>query len=326
LRTAHRFAPIVDWSPEGRRALLERDRLLIRELLDLAFTEFACVEPIPWRELGFRGDDPVQEAVDWCLERFASSKPLDPSKLSVALRSYRLFTQPRWWLCQKLTTQGYHGSMTRGRRLVSLPVEEIATEEREEDDGGPRDGELAAVVAALAATLTKLHQKTCAELVAYWFDATEVLRRALGDERGQAALPDRAPKAASFHRFDAMFRFWQLHEPATIGATFARVLESAMFAPCPNEPPFRVPDGEVARKLNDGSGPREIGQARKAACAKVVAEFWRRYRSALPDSFAERVDQTFRRAFLRPTLLHALDIVGHSELPHGCMVETNDAR
>ncbi len=296
--------PITDWSPEGRRVLLASSEPRIRLLLNEAFTRFDEEEPIPWSDFGFRSEFPIPDAVEWCIQRFAADKCLDPAKIPQKVRSFRLFTQARWWLSQKVTARVFATIMARCRPASGEDVEQFPAPERNDES---LDADAESFVEALGATLRSFCARSCADLVAYWFDGTERLRRALGQVESVAA-PDAPPKMQSFHRFDAMFRFWQLHEPVELGHPWRRVFEMTMLTACDNSTPYRVPDRAVSEALGDGDGPREIGRARKKACVKLVIGFVERARANRNPSGPERIAAKFRAAFLKPTLAHALEI------------------
>ncbi len=299
------FTPITDWTLEGRRALVATSEPRMRLLLDDAFTRFDEEEPIPWSDFGFRSESPIPEAVEWCIQRFAASKELDPARIPPNARSFRLFTQTRWWLSQKVTARVFTIIMARRRHAdASEDVEQLATPEADDESLGA-DAE--SFVESLGATLSKFCARSCAGLVAYWFDGTERLRRALGHTES-APLPDAPPKMQSFHRFDAMFRFWQLHEPVELGHPWGRVFEMTMLTACDNSAPYRVPDKAVSEALGNRDGPREIGRARKTACVRLVVGFVERARANGDSSSPERFAAKFRAAFLKPTLAHALEI------------------
>lgn len=299
------YTPITDWSPEGRRALLVSSETRIRILLDGAFTLFNEETPIPWSDFGFRGDDPLAEAVDWCIVRFAADKPVDASKLHRDSRGFRLFTDVSWWLSQKVSTQGLRAIMARARRRATdSSIETLATAEPDDETD---EGDVGEFLDGLGRTLANLRTRTCADLVAYWLDATERLRRGLG-HTSAAPVPDALPSKQSLHRFDAMFRFWQLHDPRELGQPWQRVFDMTMLTACDNSPPYRVPDRAVSAVLGNGDGPREIGRARKTACVGLVALFVGQAKQASKETSTERWAAQFRAAFLKPTLAHALEI------------------
>jgi hypothetical protein len=118
-----------------------------------------------------------------------------------------------------------------------------------------------------------------------------------------------------------MFRFWQLHEPQDPGQPWLRVFEMTMLAACDNSPPYRVPDREVSAALGNGDGPREVGRARKTACARLVRMFAEQALAATRDSVSDRWMAAFRAAFLKPTLAHALEIQDHADAPGKALKE-----
>ena len=315
------LTPITDWSPEGR--LVTASDPMMRLLLDEAFTRFDEEDPIPWKDFGFRSDDPIPEAVDWCVQRFAGVNELDPALVPPELRSFRLFTQAGWWLSQKVTTQGFLGIMARRRRADGgEDIERIPAPDPADDGHEGDEAAIESFVSGLGATLKAFFRGTCDDLVAYWFDGTKHLRQALGHTLS-APTPDDLPNKQSLYRFDAMFRFWQLHMPGELGAPWRCVLELTMLTACDNAPPYRVPDKVVSQQLRNDDGPREVGRARKTACAKLVVEFAQRRSGEGQPSLSDRLAAEFTRAFLKPTLLHALEIQGHTEIPAGLLKEVS---
>ncbi|TKC96483.1 hypothetical protein [Polyangium fumosum] len=172
MTSAQVYDPIDDWTPEGRRRLVEARGDEIRALLDLAFTDFVETHEVGLSSFGFRGDDPVSEAVEWSMKRFVDAD-IDPAYLHPGSRSLRLFTEARFWLHQKVGREGY------GRLLAAPRSPEVP---REEAHGGEGDGLDPGAVEefgkTLAATLRTLGHRTCADLAGFWLEATRTLRRA----------------------------------------------------------------------------------------------------------------------------------------------------
>lgn len=303
-RNAEDFEAIVDWSPEGRRRLVEERGLEIRLLLDQAFSDYADQRELGW--YGFRDRDPVAEAVEWALERFATIPEVDPAKLARGLRGFGLFVCAKWWLAQKVGKIGYQARS-------ALTISDIRGIEvgAEVDSAAPiLDG----FAQRLSGTLKELRDRTCDDLVGFWLEATEPWRRDWFGWRESAASSvgdGLSSKTRSFRAHDATFRFALLFRDGLVDQSPPHeVVTATMLSPCANEAPYRVPDREVAKVMAARvSGPREVGQLRKAGTAALVlglcALLARR-----PEEPVAHLEWTILRRSISPTTLHALDIEG----------------
>ena len=63
----------------------------------------------------FRDADPVEEAADSCIARFSEGN-MDPLKLHSGSRSWRLFTEVRFWLAQRVGARALPAVMKRATR------------------------------------------------------------------------------------------------------------------------------------------------------------------------------------------------------------------
>lgn len=203
------YDPIEDWSPEGRRRLVETRGDEIRALLDLAFTDFVDSQGVGLSAYGFYQDDPVGEAVEWAMDRFMAAE-LDPSRLHPGSRSFRLFTEARFWLHQKVGRNGY-------ARIQSGSVGAYAQYAKDDEQQGvePESAlaheKVEAFGKRLAITLRTLRHNTCADLVGFWLGATKTLRREWFGWRELGEISKEvsglSKKQRSFYGHDAMFRF-----------------------------------------------------------------------------------------------------------------------
>ncbi len=306
------YDPIDDWTPEGRIRLVAARGDEIRALLDLAFTEFVETHEVGLSSFGFRGDDPVGEAVEWSMKRFVDAD-INPAHLHPGSRSLRLFTEARFWLHQKVGREGY------GRLLAAPRSPEVPREEAHDggEEGGPDLSAIEAFGKTLALTLRTLGQRTCADLIGFWLEATRTLRREWfgwrdrGEVSGKGAALSK--KTRSFYGHDAMFRFLCfLHDlvPPEPEELADRALLLTTLSPCENTPPYRVPDGAVLPLLArlGVQGPREVAHLRKEGakqCMRRCAE--RAFPRALATA-AEMLAAELTRQSLGPTTLHALGI------------------
>lgn len=265
------FEPIADWSPEARRRLVAERGDELRELLDKTFWEFSTTAELA--PFGFRGEDPVDEAVAWCIERFSSDKGVDPGRLWS--RSFELFTQVPWWLSQKVGTNAY-------RRIRA--TQQQPTSSREPADARDAFAPVAAseqaqalrdFKRAVARTLRTLCRRTCPDVVGFWLRGTERLRAHLFRWRGRGQLsgPAAASSAskASKRRADALFRFMVLHQDALAEDESVAAVEVTMLSPCENRAPYRVSDRLAATdpRVMTPTG-RGVAAERKAGCAELL--------------------------------------------------------
>jgi hypothetical protein len=195
--TQEEYPPIEDWSPEARQRLVEEQRDELLWMLDGAFTEF-CTK-MDLHRFGFSGDDPVAEAVQWCLQMFVDpEREIDPEQLQPAQRSQRLFTMPGWWLSQKVGRGVYRRNMNW--RWTRSPGEPTYSGQLQDLERTKR---------RLGMTLRRLHERVCSHLVGFWLAATERLRlEAFGASDDEPPEPEaKDASRRSLLRIDAQFRF-----------------------------------------------------------------------------------------------------------------------
>lgn len=332
------YPVIEDWSVEGRRALIEREAPRIRALLDQAFTDFC--DDYELSRWGFRGDDAVAEAVEWCVERFCAEKPIDPEKLEAGSRSFRLFTQPDWWLAQKATSRGH-----RARKAVPVLDRAAHSSGCHDPDGGdvgPADrgpgsegrgssgradagrraeDRVADALDAkrfperLRSTLRSLFARAAADLVSFWLIGTEAWRARTFGWSDPIPEPqvEANGKALSFRVHDALFRFQciflDLLEP---GSESRRVVIATMFSGAPNEPPYRKADREVLRTLDgvEASGVRAVTRLRKDGSGELLLAILARVRRFPQGDHARDLGAES----ISKTTLWALEIADRSDL------------
>lgn len=303
------YLAISDWSTPGRAALLAGYEEEARALLDHAFTDFADSHGLA--PFGFRGDDPVAEATEWCLERFRSAA-LSAEQIPSAVQSFRIFTQVRFWLCQKVGRENYQRIL--GRETAARGA---AASERE-SAGGPSRALLNDCLARLAHTLRALHRRTCSDLVTYWLQGTAALRREWFGWRDPAApaLAVLSKKEKSYYVYHALFRFQCLYHQLLDEDqdTAAVVAKRAFFCPCGNHPPYRCPDSEVAQVLPaESAGRWALARLRRAGAAALLRRLLQR--GAQPGlATADRLDWVLLRRSLCATTLHALDLEAEEDL------------
>ena len=310
------YESIEDWSLEGRRAFIDAHEAELRALLDEAFTEL-CVE-VELSPYGFHGDDPVVEAVGWCVERFRSEKVIDPAKLRVESRSTRLFTEVGWWLAQKVTAKR-HQTIRAAQRAQRV----VRSDRSPRLQAPARPGQdLPRLERELGQTLRRLFLSTCADLVAYWLEGTRRICAAIGWMPDAAPhAEDVSPKSATFFRCDAQLRFEYLglERRLELPATDEAALRATLFTPW-SEAPYRVPDREAAAALGL-AGVRETKARRKRACASLVEQLagglgprpTARHEGTTP-TIPEIVRWALLRSALSPSVLHALQLEGETRL------------
>lgn len=331
------YPTIGDWSVEARRALVGAEGPRIRALLDLAFTEFCDRHELSrW---GFHGDDPVEEAVEWCVERFGAEKPIDPGQLPTASRGFRLFTQPEWWLAQKVTTRGHRARLAacRSRRTAGADVRRRdADDEPSAEPSAGREGRGSTGMSdagrraedrmadaldstrfpdRLRSTLRVLFRRTCADIVGFWLRGTASWRARMFDwnEPCSAEEFEVAGKALSFRVHDALFRFQCVFlNLFHTQSESAQVVVATMFSGVPNAPPYRQADRDVLGALDGvaASGPRAVTRLRKAGCADLLVAVMDRLRRFPRGDLARDLGT----ASISKTTLWALDIADRGDL------------
>ncbi|AUX43648.1 uncharacterized protein SOCE26_051000 [Sorangium cellulosum] len=311
------YEPIEDFTCEGRQRLVEERGEEIRFLLEAAFEAFLDAEPyVNLAAFGFRGDEQVFEAVEWAITRFATGN-IDPTKLRNGSRSFRLFTEVRFWLSQKVGLPGFRHILAAAKRPRSAtPPEELPAAQAEPD------AEVLDFGRALAGALPSFRERTCADLVGYWLEGTKRLRRDWFGwrERGELseAAERRSKKQRSIHTHDAMFRFLccflQL-VPAASSAAADLALEITSLSGCPDRPPYRVPDRDVCGELARFGvrGPRQVSVLRKQGAGSFLHRCLDRARADI-DTVRGLLTSELTRKSLSLTTLHALEIEGDMAL------------
>ncbi|AKJ07773.1 hypothetical protein ATI61_107222 [Archangium gephyra] len=310
------YEPISDWSPAGRSALVARRGAELRLLLDTAFTEFCDQQDLA--AFGFHGDDPIAEAVEWCITGFVE-RDLDPLKLHAGSRSFRLFTEVAFWLSQKVGARALE-RLLRVRRDPANPEDLPGAEDVWDPPEAPASLRLKDLQERLARTLRELRHRTCADLVGYWLRGTQRLRARLfgWNEEAQVQHPATSKTRTSAHVHDARFRFQCLHQGLLQDAETHPELAATremLFRPCANEVPYRRPARQVAQALPSGvaKGPREARRLCREGSALLVRALLTRFAS-IPEEGEERAEWMFGRQALAPMTLNALELEDREEL------------
>ncbi|WP_342381245.1 hypothetical protein NVS55_16420 [Myxococcus stipitatus] len=242
--------PITDWSREGRAALVQEHREVLALLLHHSLARMA--EPYGEQSLldAFRFDT-LEDAVDWCLERFATGN-LDPGQLSQSSRTWRLFSQPHFWLSQREGSAGFRRKM---QMLEEARWNDAACSKSPEPTDEPVLGPgVQQLIQRLYRTLSELRTRTCPDLVTWWLRATEELRAQWFDlPVPETAHEPSAKKDRSLHVHNAQFRFASLfckllHWGKDMPPEQLAVREW-LFSPCRNHPPYWRTEEEIAAAM-----------------------------------------------------------------------------
>jgi hypothetical protein len=261
------YSPIVDWSPEGRRALVAALESELRCLLEETFTAYLDEPGASLAEFGFRGDDPVLEAADWALARFRDGD-MDPIRIRPADRTLRLFTRARFWLAQRAGSRGFHRieAARADGAGPGAPTDDI--DARPAVGVGPTD-----TLLSVARGVKSLAERTCPTMVDYWLRGTTAMRAVWfeWDSADEPVPSGLSGKEHSFHTADALFRFSAIFAKFVpqAGALAARACVETWFTPCQDAPPFRVAEDVVAARLRLGS-PREAQRERHAGMVQLI--------------------------------------------------------
>ena len=166
------FEPIEDWTLEGRAALVDSRGDELWLLLYRALSSVHDTHDLA--AFGWRGEERVDVAVAWCLNRFARGD-LDGDRITH--RSFELFTIARFWLAQKVGARNVDRVLARARPRASDPRRQVAAEPppSEEPVLPP-----SSVVTRLGQALRGLSERTCADLVQAWLDGKGDLAAWLG--------------------------------------------------------------------------------------------------------------------------------------------------
>lgn len=240
--TTSEFERIEDWSREGRLGFFRNHETAIRLALDLAFTDLMDSAAVSLVRFGFRGDDPVAEAVEWSIERFVGGE-LDSSKVKPEHRSMQLFTVPHFWLSQKVGRAAYD---IIWRQVVAFTNGTAASGDAvlAPDRGSHlRVDELNATKRQLASTLARLRACTCPPVVKLWLRGSAKFREEwFGWQIAASNEPDQLPgKKRSLLMADALFRYFVLF----LGWDQERdeacqVVRRSLLDGCEDEPPYRA--------------------------------------------------------------------------------------
>lgn len=292
--------PIEDWSAGARAGLVATHGDEMRVLLDKAFSDLLEERDVSLSRYGFnKTDDPVTEAVAWCVERFATGD-LDGGQLPAESRSFRLFTQPGFWLAQKVGAQA-HVAIQRERRSrtpYSDLVHSVPATSAARDAGRC----LAALEEDAARTLSRLHTSTCADMVALWLQGTTKMRSEwFGWDADATVAGLSSASEASKRTADALFRFlvlfWGLLARADRPLS-VRVCQGSCFSPCDNAAPYWNDPRVAARPLGVAT-PSEAKQLRKDGVVLLLGACVERAQDPGPDGEA---GHRLRAAFTRRTL------------------------
>jgi hypothetical protein len=305
--------PITDWSQEGRRRLIEERGDQVRLLLDEAFTDLLDSADVSLRDFRFQGEDPVTEAVDWCVEYFVRSH-FDVEKLRPRSRSMRLFTEASFWLTHRESAAGYRRIRAQSRRGKAT-TDGVA-------DGSASPEVLASTCldalrlrSRIIDGITALRDACCTSLVGWWLQGTVRERRdwfasndPLSTWDEAIALARRSPKQRSFDVADALFRYLALI--AGLVARDAvdlphRACVLTWFSPCDDRPPYEVGRESVRAAL--GGLPSQQMTALRAdgvesLVRQCVALAGRR------DDESDPLVRTLARRSLRRSVLHRFQI------------------
>lgn len=254
------YEPIANWSREGRARLVREQGDRMRALLEAAFETFVAEEGVALRAFRFHGDDPIPEAVEWCVERFQTAD-LDPARLHEGSRSWRIFTEVGFWLAQREGKAGYRRALVR-RAMGANALDRVALADESPEAVASNHVDVQRMRERIVGGAILLRDTCCAALVGWWLVGSARERRAwfADDEQPDpwdgafAADPPRNPKERSFHVADALFRYLALfaglvqHEGGDLSH---RACVRTWFDRCSNEPPYEVARVAVRAALGD---------------------------------------------------------------------------
>lgn len=297
-------------------------------LLDDAFSRFADTEPLtPFRFLPAEDPgDPITAAVEWCVERFSTGN-IDPNLLHPDSRSFRLFTEVKFWLCQKVGRVACQRILRTGRQRIEHERDVYPPAERQVDstEQTARESAIMDLQRQLAVALRELGHCTCPDLVGFWLLATAKLRREWfgwsdAGEVSEAAEALRK-KSRSLAHHDALFRFLccyhRLPKEPDLGGELAY---ATLFRRCLNIFPYRCSDEQVLRAV---PGAQHMGKHERRRLLRVGTSAWLRAliqwmtRAASSQDPKDRMEWVLGKQSLSATTLHALDLDGDSNLVEG---------
>lgn len=304
--------PIIDWSREGRARLVQEQGDRMRALLEEAFETFLDDRGVGLAAFRFRTDDPVAEAVEWCVERFQSAD-IDPDQLHHGSSSWRLFTEVSFWLSQRETAAGYRRALAH--RKEGSDVEEAPSTDESPETVATRDIDARRVRERIIDGVSALRDTCCAALVGWWLIGSARQRRVwfanddLVDEWNAALTADhgRTSKERSFHIADALFRYLALFAGLVRrdGDESHRACVQTWFDRCHDEPPYEAPRAAVRAALG-GLPSRQMTTLRHDGVTTLI-----RRCVALTDRSWLEVDplvNALSQSSLRLSLLHRFKI------------------
>jgi hypothetical protein len=228
----------IDFDHGARMQLVADHRAQIETLLAGGF-DLLENEGISLQRFGFPS---TLDAVDWAINRFATGQ-FDPSKLKT--RTWRLFSQGRFWLAQKIGMLAYKRIVAE---LKSAPLRTETAPSASHSETAVSTEEHEELIRVTGKTLGQLNALVRAPgLIADWLSGTERLRRWWlfpAPESPEQIIPARHKKDRSFRMHDAMFRFQCVaHDLLGPDQDEERQIVLAwLFSPAGNVPPFRVED------------------------------------------------------------------------------------
>lgn len=319
------YAPITDWSVEGRRRLVEAQEDAMRVLLEEAFSSLCDRASINLGDFGFGGDSPIEDAAEWSLSRFQTAD-IDPAKLHAASRSMRLFTEAEFWLSQRVGAPAYR-RIRRREAGAAVAMDRVTdTADSSSSDAVLERLSVASQRSRIVAGVRALRDATCASLVAWWLEGATALREAIFEPGGDAiewtdavTVEDRSPKQRSFHIADALFRYFALDVELVRrdggGDASHKACVLTWFTRCADEPPYERARADVLTAF-EGFRSRQVTTLRHDGLTTLVRR--------CADVAKQRVDDPdaavrwLARRSLRPSLLHRFKI---DDVPLSCALE-----
>lgn len=315
------YAPIEDWSVAGRRALASAHGVEIRLLLDEAFSRFADTASLaPFRFLpADDGGDPITAAVEWCVDRFSTGN-LDPNLVRPSSRNFRLFTEVKFWLCQKVGRIACDRILRREQKHAERGHDAEPPADLQVDTTGlsTRERMLMEFQQSLSSALRELGHCTCADLVGFWLLGTARLRGEWFGWTDAGAISQEAEalrkKNRSMALHDALFRFLCCYHrlPAEPKPDLScTVAHATLFRPCQNIFPYRCSDEQVAAEV---PAAQPLGKHERRRLFRGGASAWLKtliewlMRSASAQDPRQRMEWVLGKHSLSATTLHALDL------------------
>lgn len=298
------YPKITDWSVDGRTQLVS-DHPEIRYLLDEAFSNFVDTRG-GLIAFGFIGDDPVRIAVDWALDRFAHGD-LDPEKLHPQSCSFRLFTEVTFWLAQKV---GGANARRILRRMEIADQAQIHTAAQGIHENSTI--EFDKLRSSLAATANQLNRRTCKDMLGYWLEGSEKMRKQwFGWYEPAPSLPAISGSSRSKHIADALFRFCVIF--TKLESTADTVCIRWLFTPCENTAPYQRSMADLRRDFPNVS-VLALKNDRTSSVAKLLFQIADCGHERPEDGVTEHV--LVSRASIKRTILFLYNLERNAELAH----------